>query len=367
MRSSTNWIHILLEENAPITVTFVRSEHIVFRNVREVVNMVKVAVAGGGQGLGRVIVEAIESRGLHECFILSRNAHEDDPRCIVVDYANIESLQAVLEANELHTVISTLSMENGGGESQMNLIEAADRSRSTCRFMPSEFGMVYKRKYVSRCAEIVTVEANCIGSRHITALPSYAWKLKAVERLNQSSLEYTLFSNGMFLDYMTSPRVPTPLPFSVPVWIDLENKFAAIPGDGEGVIAMTHTSDISRFVAAVLDLPHWEKRYHLIGDRLSINNMVRVAEEIIGVTFHKHYDQKENLLKHRSTLLPTAQALLFPGIDEAFIMGMVAAAGVRVIDDEMDLDVNLSVNRLFPDMKTRTFRDAVQIWKEAET
>ncbi|KOC10068.1 hypothetical protein AFLA70_22g005490 [Aspergillus flavus AF70] len=48
----------------------------------------------------------------------------------------------------------------------------------------------------------------------------------------------------MSMDYVTSPRVPTPLTLSVPVWIDLENNFAAIPGDGEGVVAMIHTSDI---------------------------------------------------------------------------------------------------------------------------
>ncbi|BAE62580.1 unnamed protein product [Aspergillus oryzae RIB40] len=97
--------------------------------------------------------------------------------------------------------------------------------------------------------------------------------MRVSQRLDQSTLEYTLFSNGMFMDYVTSPRVPTPLTISVPVWIDLENNFAAIPGDGEGVVAMIHTSDIGRFVAAVLDLSQWEKRYHLMGDSLSINDM----------------------------------------------------------------------------------------------
>ncbi|GMG38675.1 unnamed protein product [Aspergillus oryzae] len=102
--------------------------------------------------------------------------------------------------------------------------------------------------------------------------------MRVSQRLDQSTLEYTLFSNGMSMDYVTSPRVPTPLTLSVPVWIDLENNFAAIPGDGEGAVAMIHTSDIGRFVAAVLDLSQWEKRYHLMGDSLSIDDMVRLAE-----------------------------------------------------------------------------------------
>ncbi|KAK6820107.1 hypothetical protein RU639_007025 [Aspergillus parasiticus] len=170
----------------------------------------------------------------------------------------------------------------------------------------------------------------------------------------------------MSMDYVTLPRVPTPLTLAVPVWIDLENNFAAIPGDGEGVVAMTHTSDIGRFVAAVLDLSQWENRYHLIGDSLSIDDMVRIAEEAKGVAFKKHHDGKESLLEHKCTLLPTAKERLPPGVDESWFVGMIAAVGVRVIDNEMELDVILSVNRLFPEIEARTFRDAVRIWRRAD-
>lgn len=110
--------------------------------------MVKIAVAGGSQGLGSALVQGLESHSSHECFILSRKAVDNDSRYLVADYSNIDELQNVLEANDVHTVISAVSMENGGGESQMNLIEAAERSKSTRRFMPSEFGMVHKEKYV---------------------------------------------------------------------------------------------------------------------------------------------------------------------------------------------------------------------------
>jgi nucleoside-diphosphate-sugar epimerase len=108
--------------------------------------MVKIAVAGGSQGLGSALVQALESHGSHEVRILSRKALDGDSRYLAVDYSSIEDLQTVLESNNIHTVISALSMENGGGQSQMNLIEAAERSKSTRRFMPSEFGVVYKEK-----------------------------------------------------------------------------------------------------------------------------------------------------------------------------------------------------------------------------
>ncbi|KAF7596685.1 hypothetical protein BBP40_000608 [Aspergillus hancockii] len=294
--------------------------------------MVKIAVAGGAKGLGSAIVKGIEWRGVHECCILSRTANKHDPRYLAVDYNYVENLRNVLEANNTHTVISVLSMENGGGESQMNLIEAAEQSKSTSRFMPSKFGMVYQEK-------------------HMAALPSYTCKLKAGERLKNSSLEYTHFSIAFF---------------ALPVWIDLENDFAGIPGDGEVIMSLAHTSDIGRCVAALQDLPKWETRYHLIGDRLSINDMVRIAEEVKDTKSDKHYNSKEKLLENRCTILPAHKALLPPGMDESFTMAMIAASGVRVIDGEMDLDVNLAVNGLFLEMKTCTVRDAVQIWKEAK-
>ncbi|OJJ03919.1 hypothetical protein ASPVEDRAFT_135813 [Aspergillus versicolor CBS 583.65] len=304
--------------------------------------MVKIAVAGGSQGLGSALVQGLESHGSHEVRILSRKALDGDARYLAVDYSSIEELQTVLESNNIHTVISALSMENGGGQSQMNLIEAAERSKSTRRFMPSEFGIV-----------------------HIAALPSCRWKLKASERLANSLLEYTLFSNGLFLDYLTSPLVSTPLVYSLPVFIDLENNFAALPGDGNATISMAHTIDISRYVAAIQDLPKWETHYHLIGDRLSLNDAVRIAEEIKGTTFERHHDSEEELLKNRCIPLPIYNSLLPAGMDWSYMIGMIAATGVRVIDREMDLDTGLAVNRLFPDMQRHTVRDAVQMWNEA--
>lgn len=170
----------------------------------------------------------------------------------------------------------------------------------------------------------------------------------------------------MYLDYLTSPVVSTPLVFAVPVFIDLENNFAALPGDGNGTVLMTHTSDISRYVAAIQDIPKWETRYYLIGDRVSLNDAVRIAEEVKGVTFEKHYDIKEELLQNKCTLLPIHKTLLPAEIDPSYMMRtLMAAIGVRVIDGEMDLDVSHAVNGLFPEIQTRTVRDAVQMWNEA--
>lgn len=91
-----------------------------------------------------------------------------------------------------------------------------------------------------------------------------------------------------------------------------------------------------------------------------------MAEEVKGVAFDKCYGRRETLLGNECTMLPTTKGLLPHGVDDTILMGMVTTLGVRVVDGDMDLDDSLSVNRLFMDMKTRMFREALTIWKKAE-
>jgi dTDP-4-dehydrorhamnose reductase len=107
--------------------------------------MGKIAVVGGSAGLGRAIVDALESAKTHDYIVLSRNLSGPETRA--VDYANIDALTSLLESEEIDTVISVLPIDNDeSGQAQLNLIEAADRSACTNRFLPSEFGMVYTKE-----------------------------------------------------------------------------------------------------------------------------------------------------------------------------------------------------------------------------
>jgi hypothetical protein len=48
----------------------------------------------------------------------------------------------VLESNKINTIISAVSVtDDATSTAQLNLIEAAERSASTKRFIPSEYGM----------------------------------------------------------------------------------------------------------------------------------------------------------------------------------------------------------------------------------
>jgi hypothetical protein len=64
-----------------------------------------------------------------------------DVPVFAVDYGNVDSIASVLEANDIHTVISTLAVR-GPDESaaELGLVKAAVKATPTMRFIASEFG-----------------------------------------------------------------------------------------------------------------------------------------------------------------------------------------------------------------------------------
>lgn len=62
---------------------------------------------------------------------------------VEVDYNDVSSLAASLEKHNIDTVICTIGMISPeAGQSQVNLIQAAEKSSVTKRFIPSEYSFV---------------------------------------------------------------------------------------------------------------------------------------------------------------------------------------------------------------------------------
>lgn len=61
---------------------------------------------------------------------------------MVVDYSDVEGLTRVLEENHVHTVISAMTMLHYGdsGPREIELIRAADASKTTKRLVSSHWG-----------------------------------------------------------------------------------------------------------------------------------------------------------------------------------------------------------------------------------
>lgn len=122
--------------------------------------------------------------------------------------------------------------------------------------------------------------------------------------MEETDLEFSLVSIGFFLDYWAAPRIPTHLTNTPPLMIDMAHNFAAIPGDGTTPVTLTHSRDVGYIVPLMLGLPRWDRKYVSIGDRVTLNEVVRIAKRVKGVKFEVHYDDIEKLQKGDATLTP---------------------------------------------------------------
>ncbi|KAJ3544648.1 hypothetical protein NM208_g2943 [Fusarium decemcellulare] len=307
--------------------------------------MVKLAVAGGADGLGRAIVDAIRNDGKHEIIILSRRAHKD-PAVTVVDYSSIEDLRNLFEREKIHTVVSTIgAYTEAHHRSQMNMIEAADLSPSVKRFIPSEFGFHIKPEIAHRSV-------------------SFPFKLETLKRLEKSGLEFTLIHTGVFLDYLVYPRVPSYLQCQT-VWVHLGLNIAALPGDGNVPVAFTHSEDVGKLVALILDVPRWERRYYAVANRLTLNELVKIAEEVKGNPIAVKYDPREMLERGECTILPGPTESEWK--DDRFdahdqFMKYMADLGSLAVDGLADLDAETPIQTIFSGFKPLTVREAVKKW-----
>ena len=68
--------------------------------------------------------------------------------------------------------------------------------------------------------------------------------------------------------------------------MDIRRRRAQVPylntAGQPATICMTSAADAARFVVAALDLPSWPREFRLRGERLSVRDVVAIAEEIQG-------------------------------------------------------------------------------------
>ncbi|KAM0345691.1 hypothetical protein ACHAPU_006346 [Fusarium lateritium] len=299
--------------------------------------MTVIAVAGGAGKLGRAIVEVLVEQGRHSVVFLAREA-KDVPgaRAIAVDYTDAGKLAATLETNNIETVISTIN-SLGDISAELSLIQAAEKSVSTKRYIPSIWGIKYTEGIASYFP-IAQAKLNIIAALEAT-----------------SSLDYTVVLNGYFADYWIIPKVKSyqdPLPLVV----DITNNFAAIPGSGNELVTFTHTFDVARFVAALLGAPEWDRESYIIGDKVSWNQFVQYAEEAKGVKFTIKNDSVEDLKEGKITEMPSHPSMysFFP---KPMLQGFLAAFGRMFAEGVFNLQSERTLNQVFPEVKPRNIKD----------
>ncbi|KNG88861.1 hypothetical protein ANOM_003682 [Aspergillus nomiae NRRL 13137] len=306
--------------------------------------MVNVAIAGGTGDVGRTILEVLQASTKHEAFVLSRKSSTVVPNTLVADYNDIDQLVSLLEDNKIHTVICALSVEGSSLETaQLNLIKAAARSQATKRFVANGFAIPYPQEALE-------------------VLPQLKVYFDGLEALRHSGLEWTVFHIGMFMDYFATPALKSYLKPHVAAF-DLENKVAAIPGDGNVPVTLTYSFDMARFVVASLDLEHWEEESRVVGDEITWNEFLALAEDARGSKFEVHYDDIEKLKRFEITELPAHKALYDRFPKEAF-QWFTSIFERFTAEGQSHLPKVGSLNERFPDIKPLSVQEMLNTyWK----
>lgn len=107
-------------------------------------------------------------------------------------------------------------------------------------------------------------------------------KNQTLDALKKTDLEHTEFYAGFFTDFFTGPGIKTYAAPMISV-VDLAHDIAAVPGSGNTPVCFIHTFDLAKYVALALDLEKWDAAYHVVGDKLTWNEFVKLAEAAKGL------------------------------------------------------------------------------------
>ena len=169
----------------------------------------------------------------------------------------------------------------------------------------------------------------------------------------------------MLLDYWGMPYYPS---YLAPVYtlVDMAHNAASIPASGDVPVVFTHTFDIGEYVAGLLDMPEstWLKECVIIGEKLSLNDFLKVAEQVKGVRFETARDKEESLRAGKVTDLPIhkdfEQLKAFGGRE--IMQRVLANLGLLIEAGDFDLDESICINDKFPNIEPRKVRDVMAPW-----
>ncbi|KAM0366831.1 hypothetical protein ACHAPZ_005012 [Fusarium culmorum] len=227
-----------------------------------------IAVAGGTGSVGSSIVDGLVEYGKHKVFALSRSERptKGAVNYLKVDYSDVDATTKALEGANVNIVICAIAVISPeSNQAQKNLIQAAAQSRPTERFVISSFDALHMKEDV----EIA---------------PWWGYTFEAIDMLEKTSLVYTRIANGWFLDYYGMPHWKTNLEPWLNV-LNMESKWAAIPGDGGVQASFVTSQDMSRFVARLMDADEWDQISAIRGVTLSLDELLQMAEKARGKLF----------------------------------------------------------------------------------
>ncbi|KAL2405798.1 hypothetical protein ABEF95_003407 [Exophiala dermatitidis] len=258
--------------------------------------VMKVAVVGTN-GLAQYVANCLATETSHQFVILSRTRNPGliakGWQVLQVDYSTQADLQFKLAG--VDTVISTIS-----GNAQLSLIDAA-AAVHVRRFVPSEFCGPPPSLYMPSPSPSPPPHGLPVDNELRAA---------ALQRLSQlesqpNGMTFTVFTCGIFYERFAPGGLAASqiglannndIAHEGAYLMDFRRRTAQIPfavdvtatgggGPGPATICMTVAQDVARFVVAALELPVWPREFRFCGERMTVREVVAIAESIQGRPF----------------------------------------------------------------------------------
>ena len=226
----------------------------------------KVAVCGATGNLGVPTTQAIVAKGF-KVTVLTRNIESAKKKLnlpgveyVVADYKDKKSMVAAFKGIEV--VVCTFGFQAIGD--QFLMIEAAKEAKVT-RFYPCEFGTDNRK-----------VEP---GANVVVDL-----KLKVVEAVKASGMEWTGMINGMYMEWILT------------TYVKKEEKKIEIVGSKDVKLTFTPLKAIGEFVAESINNPISKNDYvTVVGETMTFGEMVDVIEKETGIKYTTIYTPTSQL------------------------------------------------------------------------
>lgn len=290
----------------------------------------KIVIAGGTGSVGQNIVDAILATGKYSVIVFSRRESPSlvakGVSVISVDYSNHNQLVQALQ--DVHTVISCIAdLNESCRDSQLALLKAA-LAAGVKRFAPSEWAGPSEKNTI---IELYTKN-----------------KKPVVDAVKNSGIEYTLFLNGLFMDYFAAPQQSNPYLQSMTFGVDINKCTAWFAGTGNEPINVTLLEDVAKFVAASLDLEKWEPHSGVIGSRTSWNEIVHLGEIIREQKFDVKRQTIEEMLATRNRNSTDLLENLYQDAMVQFAQG--------------EVEYQPTLNEYFPQIKLTKINEFIEKW-----
>lgn len=284
--------------------------------------MVTVAIAGATGTTGKNLVNEILASKKHKLIVLARSVQpalvERGAIVRLIDYEDKQKLAQALEG--VDTLISCIWLFGDYVTPQLALLDAAKVAKVR-RFVPSDW-------------------ANPLYDR----ISAYKGKGVVWQAVEASGLEHTRFINGIFMNLWglgaSKNKAEALGGYDGPSFVvEFNTAKATIPGDGSDLLVFSRLQDIARFTVAALDLDKWEKDSVIVGDKLSYNDVILLAEEQMGKKFHVTYVSLERIEKTLANP-PDPFSQFFAEFNHGIVKG--------------ELNVKETLNTKFPEIKPWT-------------